>query len=118
MWWSTTTLGWSDPSSGWARYPSICSPPCPASVIVCATMPSVTPSALRISAPPARACLGVRFSGPAEVWVVARVDVDDGLTGAEVEGLVAGIERDLTSREETITRVDVVPVGQAPPATG
>src|SRR5262245_43376293 len=57
MWWSTTTLGWSDPSSGRARYPSISSPPCPASVIVCATMPSVTPPALRISTPPVRACL-------------------------------------------------------------
>ena len=60
--------------------------------------------------------LVVSFTGPSEVWVVARVDVDDGLTGAEVEALVAGIERDLTSREEAITRVDVVPVGDAPPA--
>lgn len=60
--------------------------------------------------------LVVSFTGPSEVWVVARVDIEDGLTGAEVEDLVAGIERDLTAREEAITRVDVVPVGQAPPA--
>ncbi len=60
--------------------------------------------------------LVARFTGPAEVWVVARVDVDDGLSGAEVEHLVAGIERDLTAREDAITRVDVVPVGLAPPA--
>jgi cation diffusion facilitator family transporter len=60
--------------------------------------------------------LVVSFTGPAEVWVVARVDVDDGLSGHEVEDLVAGIERDLTAREPAITRVDVVPVGQAPPA--
>jgi cation diffusion facilitator family transporter len=60
--------------------------------------------------------LVVTFTGPGEVWVVARVDVDDSLTGAEVEELVAGIERELIARDDAITRVDVVPVGQAPPA--
>jgi cation diffusion facilitator family transporter len=60
--------------------------------------------------------LVVTFTGPDEVWVVARVDVEDGLTGAEVEQLVAGIERRFTEAEPAITRVDVVPVGQAPPA--
>lgn len=60
--------------------------------------------------------LVVTFTGPDEVWVVARVDVDDGLTGAEVEEMAAGIERRFTEAEPAITRVDIVPVGQAPPA--
>jgi cation diffusion facilitator family transporter len=55
--------------------------------------------------------LVVVFTGPNEVLVVARVDVDDGLDGAGVERLVSGIERELRAREPSIVRVDVVPAG-------
>jgi len=60
------------------------------------------------------------FVGPSQVWIVARVDVDDDLTGAEVESLVRGIESGMKQLEfgepsntppAYIYRVDVVPVG-------
>ncbi|HKY67946.1 MAG TPA: cation diffusion facilitator family transporter [Acidimicrobiales bacterium] len=60
--------------------------------------------------------LVVTFTGPDEIWVVARVDVDDTLTGAQVEELASGIERRFVEAEPSITRVDIVPVGQAAPA--
>lgn len=50
--------------------------------------------------------LVMTFTGPSEVWVVARIDVEDGLTGAEVERLVVGIEESLIEQEEAITRVE------------
>ena len=53
----------------------------------------------------------VTFMGPGEILVVARVDVDDGLDGAEVEHLVSGIEDELRALEPSIARVDVVPTG-------
>jgi cation diffusion facilitator family transporter len=62
--------------------------------------------------------LAVSFTGPHELWVVARVDIVDTLSGAEVEDLAAGIERRLIAEEPAISRVDVVPVGQAEPAGG
>jgi cation diffusion facilitator family transporter len=55
--------------------------------------------------------LAVIFTGPDEVLVVARVDIDDDLDGAAVEHLVSGIERELRSLEPAIARVDVVPTG-------
>ena len=55
--------------------------------------------------------LVVTFTGPNEVQVVARVDIDDDLDGAAVERLVSGIERELRAREPAIARVDVVPTG-------
>jgi cation diffusion facilitator family transporter len=55
--------------------------------------------------------LVVFFSGPDEILVVARVDIDDRLDGAEVERLATGIERELQAREPMIARVDVVPTG-------
>ena len=51
------------------------------------------------------------FTGPDEILVVARVDIDDTLDGAAVEHLVSGIERELRAREPSIIRVDVVPTG-------
>jgi divalent metal cation (Fe/Co/Zn/Cd) transporter len=54
----------------------------------------------------------VTFTGPDVVWVVARVEVDGGLSGHEVEALVTGVERTLIQRSAAIDRVDVVPVGQ------
>jgi cation diffusion facilitator family transporter len=53
----------------------------------------------------------VAFTGPDEILVVARVDIDDSLDGAAVERLVSGIERELRAREPSISRVDVVPTG-------
>jgi hypothetical protein len=32
------------------------------------------------------------FVGPGRIWIVARVDIDDGLRGAQVKSLVRGIE--------------------------
>ncbi len=51
------------------------------------------------------------FTGPGEVLVVARVDIEDTLDGAAVEHLVSGIERELRALEPSIVRVDVVPAG-------
>jgi divalent metal cation (Fe/Co/Zn/Cd) transporter len=53
----------------------------------------------------------VTFTRPDVVWVVARVEVEDGLSGHEVEALVAGVERTLVQRSAAIDRVDIVPVG-------
>jgi cation diffusion facilitator family transporter len=55
--------------------------------------------------------LVVLFTGPGEVLVVARIDIDDDLDGAAVEHLVTGIERELRALEPSIARVDVVPTG-------
>ena len=60
------------------------------------------------------------FVGPGRIWIVARVDIDDGLRGAQVEALVRGIESGLKQEAEEVYRVDVVPVGgpqdtQVPP---
>ena len=53
----------------------------------------------------------VLFTGPDEIFVVARVDIHDTLDGAVVEHLVSDLERELRAREPSITRVDVVPTG-------
>jgi cation diffusion facilitator family transporter len=55
--------------------------------------------------------LAVTILGPRELWVLARVDVDDELSGDEVEALVRGLEEDLRARSPFIARVDVVPLG-------
>jgi hypothetical protein len=47
------------------------------------------------------------------VWVTARLDVDDGLTGAQVKALVRGIESGMKRESEAVYRVDVVPMGFA-----
>ena len=53
------------------------------------------------------------FVGPGQVWIVARVDIDDGLRGAQVKSLVRGIESGLKHEAEEIYRVDVVAIGGA-----
>jgi divalent metal cation (Fe/Co/Zn/Cd) transporter len=55
--------------------------------------------------------LAVTFIGPRELWVLSRVDVDDDLTGHEVEAVVRDLERELRARSPFIARVDVVPIG-------
>jgi len=54
------------------------------------------------------------FVGPSQVWIVARVEIDDRLTGEQVASLVGGIEAGM-KRLEYIYRVDVVPIGAAHP---
>ena len=54
----------------------------------------------------------VTFTGPGKVWVTARLDIDDGLTGAKVKALVCGIESGMKRESENVYRVDVVPVGR------
>ena len=53
------------------------------------------------------------FVGPAEWIDLARVDLDDGLRGAQVKALVRGIESGLKDEAEEVYRVDVVPIGGA-----
>ena len=50
------------------------------------------------------------FVGPRQVWIVARVDIDDG-PGAQVKALVRGIESGLKHESENVYRVDIVPIG-------
>jgi cation diffusion facilitator family transporter len=56
----------------------------------------------------------VTFAGPGQVWVVARLDIDDDLSGAQVKSLVHGIESGAKNESENVYRVDVVPIGGAP----
>ena len=53
------------------------------------------------------------FVGPGRVWIVARVDIDDGLRGAQVKSLVRGIESGLKHEAKEVYRVDVVAIGGA-----
>jgi cation diffusion facilitator family transporter len=54
------------------------------------------------------------FVGPGQIWIVARVDIDDRLQGAQVKALVRGIESGMKHEAEEVYRVDVVPIGGAP----
>jgi len=58
----------------------------------------------------------VTFIGPSQVWVIARLDIDDNLRGDQVKSLVSGIESALKLQSEDIYRVDVVPIGLGPTA--
>jgi len=53
----------------------------------------------------------VNFIGPGRVWIVARVEIDNDLRGAQVESLVRGIDSRMRRESESIYRVDVVPIG-------
>jgi Cation efflux family len=53
------------------------------------------------------------FLGPGRVWIVARVDIDDGLRGAQVKALVRGIESCLKYESDNVYRADVVAIGGA-----
>ena len=53
------------------------------------------------------------FVGPGRIWIVARVGIDDGLRGAQVEALVRGIESGMKHESEDVYRADVVPIGGA-----
>ena len=51
------------------------------------------------------------FVGPGRLWIVARVDIDDGLRAAQVKALVHGIESGMKKEAEEVYRVDVVAIG-------
>jgi cation diffusion facilitator family transporter len=51
----------------------------------------------------------VTFIGPGQVWVIARLDIDDDLRGAQVKSLVRGIESGMKRESEAVYRVDIVP---------
>jgi cation diffusion facilitator family transporter len=53
----------------------------------------------------------VTFIGPSQVWVIARLDIDDNLRGDQVKSLVRGVEAALQVQSKDIYRVDVVPIG-------
>jgi cation diffusion facilitator family transporter len=55
----------------------------------------------------------ITFAGPGRVWIVARIDIDDGLRGAQVKALVRGIQSGLEHESQDVYRVDVVPIGGA-----
>jgi cation diffusion facilitator family transporter len=57
------------------------------------------------------------FVGPGQVWIVARISIEDGLRGDQVRALVRGIESSLKHEAKEIYRVDVVPMGEAPAAS-
>jgi cation diffusion facilitator family transporter len=53
----------------------------------------------------------VTFLGPGRIWIIARIDIDDGLRGAQVTALVRGIESGMKRESEHVYRADIVPVG-------
>jgi hypothetical protein len=55
----------------------------------------------------------VTFVGPGRIWIVARVDIDDGLRGSQVKALVRGIESGMKHEAEEVYRIDVVAIGGA-----
>ena len=54
----------------------------------------------------------VMFIGPRRAWVIARVAIDEALTGASVEALVRDAETALQRESRFIARVDLVPRGR------
>ena len=57
--------------------------------------------------------LNTTFIGPGQVWVIARIDIDNKIRGDRVKSLVRSIESDMQQQSESIYRVDVVPRGGA-----
>jgi cation diffusion facilitator family transporter len=53
--------------------------------------------------------LVVTFLGPRRVWVVARVDIDDRLSGAQVKEVLGATEGELKRESPYIVRVDLTP---------
>jgi len=56
------------------------------------------------------------FLGPGRVWIVARINIDDGLPGAQVRALVHDIESGMKHESKDVYRIDVVPVSEEQPA--
>jgi hypothetical protein len=55
------------------------------------------------------------FLGPGRLWIVTRVDLNDGLHGTQVKELVRGIEAGMKHEYDNVYRVDVVVSGEAEP---
>jgi cation diffusion facilitator family transporter len=51
----------------------------------------------------------VSFLGPRQVWVVARVDIDNGMTGKQVKAALRAIEDELKGQSPYIDRVYLIP---------
>jgi hypothetical protein len=49
---------------------------------------------------------------PGQVWIVARIGIEDGLRGSQVRALVRGIESRTKHEAKEVYRVDVVPMGE------
>ncbi len=60
----------------------------------------------------------VTFLGPGRVWIIARVDIDDDLRGAQVKSLIRGIEAGMKRESEHVYRADIVPTGAPPTLPG
>jgi divalent metal cation (Fe/Co/Zn/Cd) transporter len=54
----------------------------------------------------------VTFLGPRRLWVVARIEIDEGLNGAAVKDLLRTTEGVLQQQSPAIARVDLVPRGR------
>jgi len=54
----------------------------------------------------------VTFLGPRRLWVLARIELDGALTGAEVAELLRATERVVQAQSMAIERVDLVPRGR------
>jgi hypothetical protein len=54
----------------------------------------------------------ITFLGPRRLWVVARIELNDALSGAEIKALLGTIEQLLRRESATITRIDLVPMSQ------
>ena len=50
-------------------------------------------------------------------WIVARMNIDDGLRDGHVRALARGIESGMKREAKGVYRVDVVPIGEARPAS-
>lgn len=53
--------------------------------------------------------LVVTFLGPRQLWIVARIDIEDTLTGGRVEQLIAETACALKNESPFISRIDLVP---------
>ena len=54
----------------------------------------------------------VTFLGPRRLWVLARIDVNDALSGAQLKDLVSSIEVLLKQESRFIARIDLVPTSR------
>jgi hypothetical protein len=50
------------------------------------------------------------FVGPGRIWIVARINIDDGLRGDQISALVRGIESGMKHESKDVYRVDIVPI--------
>jgi hypothetical protein len=51
----------------------------------------------------------VTYTGPGQVWVLVRIDIDDD-RGSDVKSLARGIEAGTKCESASVDRVDVVPI--------